>query len=45
MIAVAIIFSILPITGVIMRFWARKVKRVRLEIDDYLMLPALASHS
>lgn len=40
-IAIAVIFSVLPTLGVSLRIWARKVKKVPLGIDDYLILPAL----
>ncbi|KAJ8058508.1 hypothetical protein OCU04_012694 [Sclerotinia nivalis] len=40
-IAIAVVFSVLPSLGVSLRIWARKIKNVPLGIDDYLILPAL----
>lgn len=40
-IILATVFSLLAIVAVGLRFQARKLKRSRLGVDDYLILPAL----
>lgn len=38
---VAIIFTILEVTCVALRFWARKIGKVSFGVDDCLMIPGL----
>lgn len=42
-VALAIIFMILPTVAVIMRLWVKIVKKARLTYDDYMIFPALVS--
>jgi len=39
--AVAIIFTVLPIVAVVARFYVRKKRKVAFGIDDWLLIPAL----
>lgn len=36
-----IIFSVFATLAVALRFWARKIQKARLELSDYLLVPAL----
>jgi hypothetical protein len=38
---VCAVFTALPILAVVLRFWARAVKRNGLSADDYLIIPGL----
>jgi hypothetical protein len=38
---IAIVFSLLPIVIVVMRFRARVLQGAKLGLDDYMILPAL----
>lgn len=40
---ISIVFSLVAITAVVLRFYCRRLKRVQLGLDDYCILPALAS--
>ena len=44
MIAVAILFSILAIVSVLLRFYMRRTQNVSLGADDWLILPAMVSY-
>lgn len=35
------IFMVLPVTAVILRFWAVKIRRASFTIDDYIIVPAM----
>lgn len=39
-VTISIVFSVVAITAVALRFRARQVKKMRLGADDYLILPA-----
>lgn len=39
--AVAVVFAILPMVAVGLRFYARSLSNAKLGIDDWLMIPAL----
>ncbi len=39
--AVAVVFAILPMVAVGLRFYARSLSNAKLGIDDWLMVPAL----
>ena len=39
--AVAVVFAILPMVAVGLRFYARSISNANLGIDDWLMIPAL----
>jgi len=40
-IALSVAFPALAILAVAARFWARKIKHVRPQIDDWMSIPAL----
>ncbi|KAI2642062.1 hypothetical protein GGS21DRAFT_501001 [Xylaria nigripes] len=40
-IIISVVFAVLPILAVILRFWARSIKRAGLSLDDYFILPGL----
>ena len=42
MIALAVLFSILPLIAVALRLWARRILKARFAMDDYLVFVALA---
>ena len=42
MIALAVIFSILPLIAVGLRLWARRIMKARYALDDYFIFVALA---
>ena len=45
MYALAAVLSVLAIVAVILRFYSRRLlKTARIEMDDYMILPALVCH-
>ena len=42
-IAAGVVWPVVCITVVVLRFAARKIKNERIGVDDWLMLPALVS--
>jgi hypothetical protein len=40
-VAIAVLFSILPIAAVGARFWARQIKHMGFGPDDFFIIPAL----
>lgn len=38
-----LILSILAILAVVLRFWARRIKKLSLELDDYLVMVGLVT--
>lgn len=41
MIALAILFSIIPVIAVALRLWARRIMKARWEMDDWFVFVAL----
>ena len=39
--ATAVIFAVLPVVAVGLRFYARSISNAKLGIDDWLMIPAM----
>ena len=44
-IIISIIFSLVAIAAVALRFYSRRIKRASLGLDDYFIIPALVSLS
>lgn len=38
---ISIVFSVVAVTAVALRFRARRIKKLKIGADDYLILPAL----
>ena len=41
MTVLSVVFMVLPVTAVILRFWAVKIRRASFTIDDYIIVPAM----
>lgn len=40
-VVISVVFSVVAISAVALRFHARQIKKTRLGADDYLILPAM----
>lgn len=36
-----LVFSIIAVLAVVLRFWSRRIQKIRFELNDYLIVPGL----